>query len=147
MPRIIEGLMIIILFSLSITTMGQDKYKFELKKELPSAICAFIAGGFEGAADGLGFHNTSNNYFWGQDSWKNKYRNRDPEQQKTFRGKYLTFTTDGFHLMKFGNHLFTAGAIAFHITNGKRKWYVIVLESISYWAINRAAFTLIYNRF
>lgn len=142
------GIIIIILLSVFFFKKCEaQNYKFELEKELPSAICAFIAGGFEGVQDGLAFHNKSNHPFWGQNSWLNKYKNHDPAQGKTFRGKYLIFTTDGFHAAKFANHLFAMGAIALHVTNGKRKWYVIVLETLSYWAINRLSFTLIYNRF
>ena len=126
---------------------AEAQYKFKIKEHIAPASLIILSGFCEGIQDGLAFHNKSNNPFWGQESWRNKYRNRDPLQPKTFRGKYLIFTTDGFHLAKFGNHLFTMGAITLHLTNGKRKWYVYVLEGLSYWALNRIAFNLTYNSF
>lgn len=105
-----------------------------------------IAGGFEGKADQLQFHNNSNNPFWGNQSFLNKYRNRDPKQGQTFRGKYLTFTTDGFHLMRFGNHLFSAGAIALKMGDiGHKHWTYIVGELAAYWVVNRLAFYITYK--
>jgi hypothetical protein len=96
---------------------------------------------------GLQFHYDKPNQFWNPDiSWVNKYKNGDVSQGMTFRGKYLVFTTDGWHLMKFGRNMFIMGAI---VTNfgEKRKWWVYVVEGVSYWAINRAGFNLVYHRF
>lgn len=67
-----------------------------------------IAGAAEGVKDKILFHYERSIFyvwddeFWNpKNSWINKYINRDVSKGQSFRGKYLTFTTDGFHLMKF----------------------------------------------
>jgi len=138
----ILGLILIILF-----TLLTLKCNAQIKKYIVPASLVFVAGGFEGAMDGLQFHYDKPNQFWNPDiSWKNKYKNNDPAQGKTFRGKYLVFTTDGWHLMKFGRNAFTMGAIVTAIGE-KRKWWVYIVEGLSYWTINRIGFSLVYNRF
>jgi len=138
----VAGLVLIILF-----TLLTLKCNAQIKKYIVPASLVFVAGGFEGAMDGLQFHYDKPNQFWNPDiSWTNKYRNNDPLQGKNFRGKYLVFTTDGWHLMKFGRNAFTMGAIVTAIGE-KRKWWVYIVEGLSYWTINRIGFNLVYNRF
>lgn len=67
-----------------------------------------VAGAAEGVKDKILFHYEKSLFyvwddeFWNpKNSWRNKYINRDVSKGESFRGKYLTFTTDGFHLMKF----------------------------------------------
>ena len=138
----VAGLILIILF-----TLLTLKCNAQIKKYIVPASLVFVAGGFEGAMDGLQFHYDKPNLFWNPDiSWTNKYRNNDPLQGKTFRGKYLVFTTDGWHLMKFGRNAFTMGAIVTAIGE-KRKWWVYIVEGLSYWTINRIGFNLTYKLF
>jgi len=123
-----------------------DKEKFKLNPYIPPAVLIFVAGAFEGVQDHLAFHSTSNHPFFGQDSWKNKYIDKDPSKGKTFRGKYLVFTTDGFHAAKWGKNLFTMGAIVSHVSiGGKKRWHQYVLEGLAYWAINRISFNITYQ--
>lgn len=67
-----------------------------------------VAGAAEGMKDKILFHyersllDQWNDDFWNpKNSWLNKYIDRDVRKGESFRGKYFTFTTDGFHLMKF----------------------------------------------
>jgi hypothetical protein len=146
MKKLLAPLLLII----SLSIYGQDslRYKLKLKEHIVPAALIFIAGGFEGVMDGLQFHYNKQNQFWNPRlSWTNKYRNHDPAQGKTFAGKYLVFTTDGWHLMKFGNHLFTMGTVAIKFTQKKKKWYWYIVEGAGYWMVNRAGFVLVYNRF
>lgn len=141
-----KPLLTTLLLTISIIASGQHPYKFKLKEHLIPAACIFIAGVSEGAMDHLAFHNKSNHPFWGQNSWMNKYHNHDPAQGETFRGKYIVFTTDGFHLMKMSRNLFTMGAIVTHVSmSGKKKWYYYLLEGIAYWGVNRIGFVITYN--
>lgn len=138
----ILGLIPIILF-----TLLTLKCNAQIKKYIVPASLVFVAGGFDGIMDGLQFHYDKPNQFWNPDiSWTNKYKNNDPLQGKTFRGKYLVFTTDGWHLMKFGRNSFTMGAIVTAIGQ-KRKWWVYIVEGLSYWTINRIGFNLTYKLF
>lgn len=122
--------------------------KYKWKKQILPAALIFVAGGFEGAMDGLQFHYDKPNQFWNPDiSWTNKYKNNDVAQGKTFAGKYMVFTTDGWHLMKFGRNLFTAGTIAIKIGEEKKKWYIYIAEGLSFWLVNRVGFNLVYGKF
>ena len=67
-----------------------------------------VAGLAEGVQDKINFHYDRsifkywNKLFWDiNQSYLNKYIDRDSSKGETFRGKYLVFTTDGWHLMKF----------------------------------------------
>lgn len=72
------------------------------------ALLFFFAGLAEGTQDKISFHyytsffSRLNPTFWNPEvSYLNKYRDRDSTQPQTFRGKYLVFTTDAWHLVKF----------------------------------------------
>ena len=77
----ILGLILIILF-----TLLTLKCNAQIKKYIVPASLVFVAGGFEGAMDGLQFHYDKPNQFWNPDiSWTNKYKNNDPFQgNKTY---------------------------------------------------------------
>jgi hypothetical protein len=93
----------------------------------------------------------ANDRFWKPAmSGANKYKNGDPAQGPAFPGSttWLVFTTDGYHLTRFVNHLFLSGAITFKITGyEKKKWYVYLAEAAGYWIINRIGFCYAYNQF
>lgn len=115
-------------------------------KPLPAA-SFFVAGLFEGVMDGLQFHYDKPNQYWNPSlSWVRKYKNNDPAQGMTFRGRYMVFTTDGWHLMKFGRNAFTSAAIVLSIGE-KKKWYKYVIDGVTYWAINRVGFNISYKMF
>ena len=134
-----------LLIFLTLNATGQSKNKFELKGHIIPVSMIVMAGIAEGIQDALAFHNNSKNHFWGYNSYLNKYKNHDPKQGQTFRGKYLTFTTDGYHLMKFTKNLFLMGAIAVKIGDKKKKWYKYIVEGTTYWILNRLAFSLTYQ--
>lgn len=121
--------------------------QYDWKKQIAPAILVLVAGGAEGCMDGLQFHYDGNHSFWQPDiSWKNKYKGKDPANGKTFAGKYLVFTTDGWHLMKFTRNatLFTA----FTLKVGERKkWWVYIAEGAGYWIVNRIGFNITYKLF
>lgn len=141
-----KQLLPLIFLSISITCIGQKtKYQFKVKEHIIPASSIILAGIAEGFQDLLAFHNNSNNIFWGKDSYKNKYYNRDPSKGLTFQGRYLVFTTDGFHLMKWSKNLFLFSGIAFKIGQPKRKWYIYLIEGIAYYSLNRLAFNVIWE--
>jgi hypothetical protein len=127
------------------TMYGQS---FKIKKEVVPASLMLLSGMAEGVQDYLQFHYDGNNQFWQPDiSWTNKYKHHDPAQGERFPGSttIFVFTTDGWHLMKATNHLFLFSSIALKIGAEKRKWYVYILEGISYWVVNRIGFGISYN--
>lgn len=147
----ILGVYIIVLVAIIFITVTASKcnaQEFKLKEHIAPASAVFVAGCFEGVMDGLQFHYDGSHPFWQPDiSWRNKYINKDPNQGKTFRGKYLVFTTDGWHLMKFGRNLSIFTAITLKIGEEKKKWWVYLVEGASYWIINRVGFNITYKLF
>jgi hypothetical protein len=119
----------------------------------------FVAGASDGMNQVLMYHYgafkkvfpKAQDHFWKPTvSGANKYKNGDPNQGAAFPGSrtWLVFTTDGYHLTRFSNHLFMSGAIAFKIGgHEKKKWYVYAMEAAGYWLINRAGFCFTYNQF
>lgn len=120
---------------------------FKVREHVAPAVLVFVSGAFEGSMDFLDFYYDKPNQFWNPDiSWTNKYKNRDVAQGKTFAGKYMVWTTDGWHMMKFGRNLTMFAGFTLKLsTSKKQKWYLYIAEGVSYWAINRAGFTLTYN--
>lgn len=129
--------------------IGTLPYRYRVKEQLPVLISTFTAGLFEGAMDQLDFHYDKPSQFWNPDlSYLNKYIDRDPTKGATWRGRYMIFTTDGWHLMKFGNHLSLISAIAFksiYSIGVKKKWYWYVFEAGTYWLIERVGFQITYK--
>lgn len=147
--------------------VNEDDLKENLKKLRKKRTTNYIVTGslfmMAGAADGVnqalqfqypGFKKVfpnANDQFWKPSlSGANKYKNGDPSQGARYPGSrtWLVFTTDGYHLTRFADHLFMSGAVAFKIVgNEKKRWYVYVAEAAGYWLVNRAGFCITYNRF
>lgn len=110
-------------------------------------ILVLFAGMCEGLGDKLAFHNTSNNSFYGQNSWKNKYKNHDPAQGETFIGKYFVFLTDGFHMAKMFQHLFIFSSfpILLCIDTATYDWWGYLLVALGAWIIRGIGFNIIYH--
>jgi hypothetical protein len=118
-----------------------------------------LAGGADGFNQALQFQYPgfkkafphASDQFWKPSlSGANKYKKGDPNQGARFPGSrtWLVFTTDGYHLTRFADHLLMSGAVAFKVAGyQKKKWYIYVAEAAGYWLVNRAGFCLTYNRF
>lgn len=118
----------------------------------------FIAGGFDGLNQALQFR--YNNFkrdfpkakdlFWNPAiSWRNKYKNGEPEQGRKFPGSttWLVWTTDAYHLTRFFEHGLITSAIIIKFGNTRKKWYWYLVDGVFYWGINRLGFNLVYNHF
>lgn len=130
---------IIILTLFSLQSYSQNEFK--VREHIAPAATIFMAGVFEGTMDIVDnkywkFKKVfpgANDQFWDAD---HSYKNR--------RGEYFPFVRDGWHLLKFGNHLMIASTVTLKIGE-KKKWYGYIIEALSYWAINRAGFHLSYG--
>ena len=92
-----------------------------------------LAGIAEGTAETLKFHSSgffhifrkANPNFWDASiSWKNKYKNQDPEQGPSFwqSTKALVSLTDGYHLLRLLRNWFTIFAIL--VSPSMPEWYM-----------------------
>lgn len=145
----------LITFFLIIGIVANAQYKFKLKEHIAPASCMLIAGAADGFRDALLFHtdkvitrlNLNPNWWDYRISYVNKYRNNDPSQGQSLGNMILTPVSDGIHTVNLVNHLFLSGTIAFKISQGKKKWFIYIIEGLSYWAVNRIGFTVAYNSF
>jgi len=138
------------------TARGQ-KIDLRLKSQIVPASLVFLSGFSDGVNNVLSFKWSSfkkvfpgadQKYWWPSKSWDNKYKNGKKEQGERFPGSSTIFVSfsDGYHLTRFFDHLFMAGAITCKIALfEKRKWYLYPLEALSYLLINRVGFCLAYN--
>lgn len=119
---------------------------FKAREHVAPAVLVFASGAFEGVMDHLQFHGDNGNKFWDPAvSWRNKYKGGNPANGKTFAGKYMVWTTDGWHMMKFGRNITMFAGFTLKVTTGtKKRWYWYAVEGVGYWAINRAGFNLTY---
>lgn len=136
--------LILPLLLLALSVSGQS---FKVREHIAPGILVFAAGCFEGVMDGLQFHYDKPDQFWNPDiSWQNKYKGRNPDNGKTFAGKYFIAATDGWHLMKFGRNATMFAAFTINIGE-KKKWYMYLAHGAGYWFVNRVGFNLTYKMF
>lgn len=128
------------------------------KREILPLSLVFLAGAADGLNQVLAYQYNSfkkafpnaNDQFWSKEiSFTNKYKNHDPLQGAAFPGSKgpFVFLTDGYHLTRFGERLFLAGAFSLKITGRKERWYLYILKGAIYWVVNRLAFCAVYNSF
>lgn len=138
--------------------LSAQKYQFKPKEHIAPTVMVLIAG----AADGLNqtisynwrgfkhaFPNANTQYWWPTTSFLNKYKDGKPENGPKYFGStsFLVWTTDGYHMTRFVEHLFLSGALSVKITQGRKKWYYYVAETAGYWLVNRVGFAIVYNSF
>lgn len=82
-------------------------------------------------------------------SWRNKYKNRDPNQgPKSFLStSVLAVFTDQYHLNNMVNRLSWTGAIVIHIGGGKRPLRQYMFDLLYYSACNYTGFAAAYYPF
>jgi hypothetical protein len=162
----IRLLLLFLSLTAAFSCFSQGSYE-ELKKLRKKRINNYAITGtmvlLAGASDGVNqalmyqyggfkkiFPHATDQFWKPSKSGANKYKNGDPNQGARFPGSktWLVFLTDGYHLTRFADHLFMAGAVTFKISGyEKKKWYVYLLEAAGYWLVNRAGFCLTYNQF
>ena len=137
--------------------LEQKKKKFKWGNYILTGGMAFTSGAIDGINQAISFHYDRvdaklhlNDAFWNPSvSWQRKYKQGNPEKGERFFGSTTAFVfiTDGYHLTRFGSHLFNAGAIAFKITGDKKRRYWYVVDIAYFWAMNRIGFQTTYYRF
>lgn len=159
MRKICVIILVVLLGLCSVVSAQDSLKKYSIKQYVLPASAMLLSGMLDGLNQALSFRYASlkrtfpgmNDQFWNPTlSSTNKYKNHDPSQGPKFLGSttFLVFTTDGYHLSRFAEHFFNAGAVSLYISRStKKKWYIYVAEIAGGWFINRVGFTLVYNRF
>jgi len=88
-------------------------------------------------------------YFTGPDSWKNKYKNRDPSQGEAFLGAktFLVWLTDGWHLCKAASllcHRLIAGLLLSIVFPGQM-WQALIICFITLYVARGISFNIVYR--
>lgn len=161
--KAILSLITALFFSCGIYAQQIGELKIEKKKKVKwgnyalTGGLALLSGASDGFNQALSFHYSEvdaklhlrDSYWNPAESWRAKYRDNDPAKGARFPGStnIFVFVTDGYHLTRFGTHLFNAGAIALKITGDKKRWYWYAADMIYFWAMNRIGFQATYYRF
>ena len=151
-------LAVILVIVLTLSALKCNAQKFELKKRIIPASLTFISGMSDGLNQALQFRYSGfkkvfpkarDQWYDPSISWANKYKGRDPSKGAKFFGStsFLVGTTDAYHATRTISNSFNAAAIVFSVSDGKKRWWVYLLEIGAYWTLNRIGFSIVYNIF
>lgn len=115
----------------------------------------FTAGAAKGFNEGLqfnwnGFHSifpkANPQWFWPAYSFKNKYKDGDPEKgpKFPFSTSVLVMVTDQYHLNNFIQRAAITGALVIKIGEGKKPFRYYLFDALYYTACYQAGFHSIY---
>ena len=103
------------------------------------AILIALAGAAEAVMDFLQFYYDKPNQFWNPKiSWENKYKGGEYKNGLTFRGRWLVFTTDGWHLMKWVRNLTLFSSLYFLPE-------IAIWMPPAAWFVNRIGFNIVFK--
>ena len=140
------------LFALQSATAQKWK-EYNPKRAIAPAACAFVSGASWGVHETVTSHPQYipagwNKQFWdNRISWKNKYKNGDPEQGEAFFGSttFLVSATDARHLFA-SVHRTTLFATGITLTIGEKRPFVHYVADAALSAIAfSAGFHLMYS--
>lgn len=135
--RFIRRLLKYIIIFLMIPPVSAQKY--DLKRGLLRGSTQIVPGIAFGLNETLShrysnfktkFPNANDN-FWNPDlSWRNKWKNGDPNQGEAYFGSssFLVFSTDGYHLTNFIHHTTIVASTTYIIIGEKRPWWHYCLD-------------------
>lgn len=128
--------------------------RLEIKKEAPIYLMLFVAGAADGLSQDLLFHypefirstGATNEQYWNPElSWRNKYKDGDPENGAKFFGSttFLVGLTDGYHASRSLRDTMIILSIATSPKETAPK--DIVKKAIVYTVCYGSGFTLVYD--
>lgn len=135
--------------------MVSKKEKSKIGNYIFANSLIFTSGFFDGTAETLKFHypnfknrfpNANDDYWDPEKSWRNKYKNNDPNQGSKFplSTSGLVFLTDGYHLSRFARNSTMIVGITFKIGE-KKKWHQYALDGLIKYGLYTAGFALSYD--
>jgi hypothetical protein len=152
-----------ILFALTANIDAQKKKAW--KKYLFTCSSAFVSGAMDGTIEAINYHYydgfklrcpKANDQYWDPAlSWKNKYKNYDPQQGEKFAGSTTFFVaaTDGYHVLRGGKRCLEAGALAWYMNDvycdtlmtKKRKFKKVIFDFLLLSAVRSVGFHFTYS--
>lgn len=146
---------ILLLLLLGIYTSGTGQFlKNFIHRNLVSFPCMIIAGTASGVNESIKFDYASfdkkfnaNDQFWNPEiSWRNKYKNHNPEQGEAYflsKSLFVSFT-DGYHLTRTIEHTFLVSGIVIRL-GSKTKLWEYALDFLANMAVYKLSFTATYE--
>lgn len=137
--------------------LGQRKWKIS-SNHIWTGGLVFLAGAAKGFNETLQFHwkefrrqfpGANAQWFNPSLSWKNKYKNGDPEAGAKFFGSTSVFImfTDQYHLNNFINRAAWGTALVIKIGEGKKPFKQYLLDFLYYGLCHQAGFAATYYPF
>lgn len=137
----------LIILLIPVFLQAQIYSKKDIQELVIPASCLFVAGGFDGGAEYLKFHYTQNSTYWNPSiSWRNKWKNGDPQQGERFFMSSTAFVglTDGYHMLRTARNGFMVIGITIRLGE-KRKWYKYAIDSAILYTSYNLGFNLLYE--
>jgi hypothetical protein len=133
------------------------KWQMDRNKWITGSL-VFTAGAFKGFNETLLFHwkafrhsfpKANPQWFNPDKSWRNKYKNSDPDAGAKFplSTSLLVGLTDQYHLNSFFNRMAWTSAFVIKIGEGKKPWKQYLLDFFYYTLCHQAGFILTYYPF
>lgn len=147
----------------SISYKIQPKHrKINLKQYILPGSAMLVSGFLDGTIEAMKFHYDSgfkprfkniDDQFWNPEiSWKNKYKNGNPEEGPKFRGstKSLVCLTDAYHGLRTAKNLVNTLTVTFYINRTRKeskkiKLKKILLDALILTTIRNIGFTASYS--
>jgi len=155
------SLYFVFIFCLTIMA-GEARAQILSRRDVAPLVLTFISGMCDGTAEAIQFHydkfdkwglDTSNHFWNPRESWKNKYKDRNPDNSAAYFGSttFLAFTTDAYHLFRWGRNVTAVSAVvAITIPLSKdgfkaKKWWHYPIQAAIYWLTYSIGFTFTYE--
>ena len=137
--------------------IGSGKWRIT-RNHLATGGFVFLAGMAKGFNETISFHwkefhrqhpGASAQWFYPTESWKNKYKNGDPEQGPKYflSTSVLIMFTDQYHLNNFINKMAWGSALVFKLGEAKKPFKQYLLDFLYYGLCHQAGFALTYYPF
>lgn len=116
-----------------------------------------LSGVFDGIVETLDHHYylfegkfpDANPNYWNKGvSWKNKWKNGNPEDGEKFPGSSTIFVslTDGYHLFRTLDYLALSGGSLF-VFRGNKEWWVYAIEFVAMSIVRHGVFTFVHDHY
>ncbi len=123
-----------------------------------TGLFVFLAGASKGFNETLHYHwkefhrqfpGANARWFYPAESWKNKYRNNDPDAGPKFflSTSVLVMFTDQYHLNNFINKMAWGSAVVVKLGEKRKPWKQYILDFLYYALCHQAGFALTYYPF
>ncbi len=136
--------------------------KINIKQYILPGSALFVSGFLDGTIEAMKFHYSNgfkprfkniDDQFWDPDlSWRNKYKNGNPEEGPKFKGSTnsLVCVTDGYHGLRTAKNLVNTFTLVFYINRTRKdlkkiKLKKIVLDALILTTIRNIGFTASYS--